>query len=83
MLPVWLGSGCPAVAAATSSDVVYDLVISGGRVIDPETGFDASAKVGVKGDSIAVISQMPLSGSREIDATGHAVTAGFIDQHFH
>lgn len=83
MLSVWLGSGWPTVASAAGSDVVYDVVISGGRVMDPETGFDAIANVGIKGDTIAAISQVPLSGSREIDATGHVVTAGFIDQHFH
>ena len=31
----------------------YDLVITGGRVIDPETGLDAVRNVGIKGDKKA------------------------------
>jgi len=33
----------------------YDLVITGGRVIDPETGLDAVRNVGIKGDQIAAL----------------------------
>lgn len=61
----------------------YDVVILGGRVMDPETGFDSVANVGVSGDRIAVITNDSITGTRSIDASGHVVTAGFIDQHFH
>ncbi len=59
---------------------VYDRVISGGRVIDPESGFDAIADVGIDGKTITAISLAPLqsSGAR-IDATGMVVAPGFID----
>lgn len=61
----------------------YDLVISNGRVMDPETNFDQVANVGIKGGDVAAITTDALSGAREIDATGHVVAPGFIDFHVH
>ena len=61
----------------------YDIVIVNGRVMDPETGFDAVRNVGLRGGKIAVITNAAISGERVIDATGHVVTAGFIDTHVH
>jgi len=61
----------------------YDLVISNGRVMDPDTGYDAVANVGVRDGRIAVITGDTLSGRELIDATGLVVAPGFIDTHFH
>jgi N-acyl-D-aspartate/D-glutamate deacylase len=61
----------------------YDLVITGGRVIDPETGLDAVRNVGVKDGTIAAITEQDLQGKETIDATGHVVAPGFIDGHVH
>lgn len=61
----------------------FDLVISNGRVMDPETLYDSIANVGISEGRIASISKEALSGSEEIDATGHIVAPGFIDTHFH
>lgn len=61
----------------------YDLVINNGRVIDPETLFDAVANVGIKDGRIVEISQKPLQGTETVDATGQIVAPGFIDTHFH
>ena len=63
--------------------VEYDLVISNGRVMDPETAYDEIANVGIKGGSIAVITKDEISGNETIDATGHVVAPGFIDIHAH
>jgi hypothetical protein len=62
---------------------VYDIVISGGRVIDPETGLDAIRNVGVTGEKIAIVTEDDISGKDTIDATGLVVSPGFIDMHFH
>jgi N-acyl-D-glutamate deacylase len=61
----------------------YDLVINNGRVMDPETGFDAAANVGVKDGRIAVITKDEITGKETIDAAGLVVAPGFIDTHFH
>jgi N-acyl-D-aspartate/D-glutamate deacylase len=61
----------------------YDLVVSNGRVIDPETGFFEVANVGIRGGEIATISMEPLEGERVVDATGHVVAPGFVDLHEH
>jgi dihydroorotase-like cyclic amidohydrolase len=67
----------------TAVAVEYDLVISNGRVMDPETAYDDIANVGIKGGTIAVITKDKLSGRKTIDATGHVVAPGFIDIHAH
>lgn len=72
----------PAVAGAPSEpgdDHVFDTVIRGGRVMDPESGFDQVANVGIDGTTIAKLSDAPLQGRTEIDATGLVVAPGFID----
>jgi len=66
-------------AASVQEAEVYDLVILGGRVMDPETGRDEVANVGILGDRIAVITSDPIEGSRAIDATDYIVAPGFID----
>src|SRR5881628_2129827 len=61
----------------------YDLVIQGGRVMDPETGLDAVRNIGIKGGSIARITGDPLRGNTVVDASGLVVAPGFIDLHSH
>lgn len=66
-----------------SSAQSYDLVLRGGRIMDPESGLDAIREVGISGGKIAAISESPLEGRDEIDATGLVVAPGFIDLHQH
>ena len=69
--------------AAGASPERYDIVIRGGRVMDPETGLDGVRDVGVRGDRIARISSEPLTGARILDARGLVVAPGFVDLHQH
>lgn len=61
----------------------HDIVIKGGRVIDPETGLDAIRNIGIKGDRIVEISEKSLNGIQVIEAKGLVVAPGFIDLHVH
>ncbi len=67
--------------AATGQE--YDLVIEGGRVIDPETGLDAVRNVGIRQGKIALVSAEVLKGRRVVHAAGLVVAPGFIDLHQH
>jgi len=61
----------------------FDVVLEGGRVMDPETGLDTVRNVGIRGSMIARISSEPLSGRRVIHAAGLVIAPGFIDLHQH
>jgi N-acyl-D-aspartate/D-glutamate deacylase len=61
----------------------YDLVIQGGRVLDPETGLDAVRNVAITQGKIKRISAEALDGKRVISARGLVVAPGFIDLHQH
>ena len=59
-----------------------DVVIRGGTVIDGTGAPGTAADVAVTDGVISEIGPN-LSGDRELDAAGHAVTPGFIDIHSH
>ena len=61
----------------------YDLVLEGGRVMDPETGLDATRNVGIRDGKIARVSSEALGGRRIVHASGLVVAPGFIDLHQH
>ncbi len=71
------------VALIAAQPATFDLVIRGGRVVDPETGLDAVRNVGIAGGRITAVSAEPLTASSTIDATGLIVSPGFIDLHTH
>jgi hypothetical protein len=58
---------------------VFDRVITAGRVMDPDSGFDQVANIGIDGGRVTAISTDPLQGKATIDATGLVVAPGFID----
>lgn len=69
--------------ASTLAAQQYDLVLEGGRVLDPETRLDAVRNVGIRDGKIAAVSTAALNGRRVIHAAGLVVAPGFIDLHQH
>jgi len=67
--------------AAFAAD--YDIVINGGRVMDPETMYDGIANVGIKDNRIVAITKKKIKGKQTINAKGLVVAPGFIDTHYH
>ncbi len=61
----------------------YDTIIRGGRVMDPETGFDEVCDLAIRHGTIAKIGKITAKSAREIDATGLIVAPGFLDIHAH
>ena len=61
----------------------YDLVLRGGRVIDPESGLDTVGDVAVSQGRIIEIGNVPAAARTDLDVAGHVVTAGFVDVHSH
>jgi dihydroorotase len=63
----------------------YDLLVRGGRVVDPSQDLDAVRDVAIAGGKIAAIeTDIPADQAREvINANGKIVTPGLIDIHTH
>jgi dihydroorotase len=74
-------SGAPAVAQAQQ----YDLLIRGGRLIDPKNGIDGTRDVAINQGKVArVAERIPDSDAkRVINASGLIVTPGLVDIHAH
>jgi dihydroorotase len=69
--------------ASVPAQDVLDLVLAGGRVMDPESGLDAIRYVGIHRGKIAAISAQPLRGAEVVDVRGLVIAPGFIDLHAH
>ncbi|MDE0628191.1 MAG: amidohydrolase family protein [Bryobacterales bacterium] len=65
------------------AQVPFDIVVSGGQVIDPESGLNDTRNVGIVAGRVVAVSQDRLEGERVIDASGMVVAPGFIDLHQH
>ena len=74
-----LFASIPKAFAAT-----YDLIIRGGRVIDPSTGLDATRDLAISGGRIAAVEAgISADATGTIDARGKIVAPGLIDIHTH
>lgn len=70
-------------AFGCSEAPLYDVVLSGGRVIDPASGLDAVRHVGILDGEIAAITEDEIEGAANFDVSGLVVAPGFIDLHRH
>src|SRR4051794_9506089 len=61
---------------------MHDLVIRGGRVVDPANDVDAVLDVAIDGARISAVGG-ELDGRVVLDATGCVVAPGFVDLHSH
>jgi N-acyl-D-amino-acid deacylase len=65
-------------AAAPAAD--YDVLIKGGMIYDGSGGAPFVGDIGIKSDKIAYVGpQAPGSAAKVVDATGEAVSPGFIN----
>jgi dihydroorotase len=72
---------------------VFDIVVKGGRILDPCEGLDTNADIGIRYGRIASIGRdlavhrdrhyLAETGTQVVDATGKLVVPGFIDLHTH
>ena len=73
------GAGATGLRAAS-----YDLVVRGGRVLDPSLGIDGVRDVAISGGRIAAVEPGVEEGAAQVvDARGRFVVPGLIDVHTH
>src|SRR6266478_3744982 len=80
-LVILLGAAVLAAHATRPQGEQFDLVLVGGRVLDPETALDAKRNVGIRGGRIAALTAQPLAARETLDVSGLVVAPGFIDLH--
>jgi dihydroorotase len=80
-----LGERVALRAGAQDSAKPYDLLIRGGRVIDPGQGLSAPRDVAIRGHTIARVAAdiAETDAGHVLDVRGSIVTPGWIDVHVH
>jgi dihydroorotase len=75
----------PALAAQTGGGQPYDLLIRGGRVVDPSQNLSAETDVAIRQGKVArVAANIAESEARQVlDARKMIVTPGLVDVHVH
>jgi dihydroorotase len=69
---------------AFAAQAKYDLIIKGGRVVDPSQRLDAVRDVAIAGGRIAAVNtNISANAAETIDARGKIVVPGLIDIHTH
>ncbi|HPN65865.1 MAG TPA: dihydroorotase [Candidatus Omnitrophota bacterium] len=61
-----------------------DILLKGGRVVDPASGTDTTADILIKGGKIAQAGrEIKAAGAKQVDCKGRIVLPGLIDVHTH
>src|SRR5579872_6318119 len=70
---------------AASVNTSFDLLLRGGRVIDPAAGIDGQKDVAIRNGKIAAVQAniLPASAREVADVSGKLVLPGLIDTHAH
>ena len=67
-----------------AQSTAYDLIIRGGRVIDPSVGLDGIRDIAITGGRIAAVGdRITADATSTLDARGKIVAPGLIDIHTH
>lgn len=76
---------CFGAAAALAAAQPYDVLLKGGRLIDPADNIDALRDVAIKDGRVAAVAEaIPPGEARQVlDVTGLIVTPGLVDIHVH
>jgi dihydroorotase len=71
--------------AQHSSVAPFDLIVKGGKVVDPSQGISALRDIAISGRKIVRVAQNidATQARRVLDASGKIVTPGLIDAHTH
>jgi dihydroorotase len=86
---LYAGASCAAAVLARSApsfaaETGYDLIVKGGRVIDPSLRLDKVCDVAVRGNRIAAVdANITAKAATTVDARGKLVVPGLIDVHTH
>src|SRR6266849_1668547 len=68
-----------------SVSTTFDLLLRGGRVIDPASGIDGIKDVAIRSGKVAAVQSdiLPTSAREALDVTDKIVLPGLIDTHAH
>jgi len=70
--------------ALAASSTKYDLIVQGGRIIDPSSRLDAVRDLAIAGGRIAAVREnITADAAEKVDARGKLVVPGLIDIHAH